>query len=285
MQHIPSLKRQCLAEIVGTYLLVIIGLGAVQTAILTGAHAGLWPVALMWGIGATLAVYVTAAVSGAHINPAMTVAFAAFRGFPWRRVPLFILSQVTGAFLAAATLYLMFSGPLAHYEHAAGIVRGTSGSEMSAMCYGGYFPSPGMAKAAGWDPGVVTLPQAMFIEGLGTALLAFFVFALIEGRNTAAPGHALAPWFVGLAIAVIVAVIAPLTTSCINPARDFGPRLFSYFAGWGSVAIPGPHGEFFWVYILAPVLGALVGATAYCGLIRPGLRHAETPAATGEAKP
>jgi glycerol uptake facilitator protein len=110
---------------------------------------------------------------------------------------------------------------------------------------------------------VVSLFQAALAEGVGTALLAFFVFAVTDSRNNGGPGGKLAPAFIGLAVAIIISVVAPLTQAGLNPARDFAPRVFAWLAGWGSVAIPGPRGGFFTVYILAPVIGAVVGASVY----------------------
>jgi glycerol uptake facilitator protein len=120
-----------------------------------------------------------------------------------------------------------------------------------------------------WTPDAVTHAGAMLGEGIGTAFLAFFVFAVTDPRNAGRPGSRLVPLLIGLTLAIVISVIAPLTQAGLNPARDFGPRLFAYFAGWGAIAIPGPRGGFFTVYILAPILGALAGAAAYQYLIRP----------------
>lgn len=258
MNH--PLRRECAAEFIGTYILVFFGTGAVHASVLSGAQVGLWQVAVVWGVAVALAIYATRAVSGAHINPAITLAFAAFRGFPLRKAPGYILAQLTGAFAAAATLYLLFGGVLREYESSAGIVRGAAGSELSAMVYGEYFPNPAVSQALSWSPAGVTLAHAMLAEGLGTAFLAFFVFALTNPRNAGSPGDRLAPVFIGLTVSIVISVVAPLTQAGLNPARDFGPRLFAFCAGWGSIAIPGPSGGFFTVYILAPVLGALLGA-------------------------
>src|SRR5690606_29497661 len=129
--------------------------------------------------------------------------------------------------------------------------------------YGEYFPNPAIAKVMGWEPQSVSMLQAMLGEGIGTAFLAFFVFAVTDSQNRNAPGTRLLPVFVGLSVSIIISVIAPLTQAGLNPARDFGPRVFAWLAGWGEIAIPGPRGGFFWVYILAPILGAVVGATVY----------------------
>jgi glycerol uptake facilitator protein len=132
MREPATVLRQCAAEMIGTFVLVFFGTGVVLAAVLTDAQQGLWQVAVVWGIAISLAIYAAGAVSGAHINPAMTVAFAAFRGFPWRRVPLYILSQLGAAILAAAVLHALFSSILTQFESAHDIVRGAMGSELSA---------------------------------------------------------------------------------------------------------------------------------------------------------
>jgi glycerol uptake facilitator protein len=112
-------------------------------------------------------------------------------------------------------------------------------------------------------------------EVLGALILALSVFALTDPRNRAAPAARLAPVFIGLTVAVLISVIAPLTQACFNPARDFGPRLFACFAGWGTIAIPGPNGiGFLTVYVLAPTLGAVLGGGLYLRLLQPVLAPA-----------
>lgn len=269
----PSLAAQLISETIGTGILVFLGVGSVHVAVLTGALVGVWQVASVWGAAVALAVYATGAVSGGHINPAMTLAFAAFRGFPLRKVPLYILAQLAGAVLAAALLYFLFGDLLRHFEQTAGIVRGTPGSEASAMLFGEYFPNPSLARGLSWPVNMISLPVAMLAEGTGTALLAFAVFAFTDHRNRAAPHRMLVPLCIGLTLAGLISVFAPLTQAGFNPARDFGPRLVAWLAGWGEVAIPGPRGGFSTVYILAPVLGALLGGAGYTFLIAP--QHAE----------
>ncbi len=258
-----SLFNQCLAETLGTFILVFFGVGSVHAAVLTGAQSGIWQVAVVWALAISLAIYAVGAVSGAHINPAMTIAFALYRGFPKQRIAPFILSQLLGAFLAAAVLYGLFQGTITHFETANNIVRGVTGSEASAMVFGEYFPNPGTAKAMGWGPETVPFVTAMLAEAIGTLFLAFFVFAVTDARNAGGPGERILPIMIGLTVAMCISVIAPLTQAGFNPARDFGPRLFAWFAGWGTVAIPGPRGGFFAVYILSPILGAAVGGALY----------------------
>lgn len=270
MARRDSLFGQCVSEFLGTLILVFFGVGAVNTAVLAGAQQGLWQVAVVWGIGIALAIYTVGAVSGAHINPAITIAMAVWRGFPWRRAPAYIAAQVAGAFCGSLILYGLFHGMMAHFEAAHGLVRGGPGSELSAMVFGEYFPNPAMIGTKPESYAQVPLVTAMLAEGIGTAFLACFVFALTEPRNFQSPRF-MAPLFIGLTVSIIISIIAPLTQAGLNPARDFGPRLVSYLFGWGEVAIPGPRGGFFTVYILSPILGALAGSSVYQWAVRPYL--------------
>jgi glycerol uptake facilitator protein len=285
---VPSLTAKCLAEALGTFILVFFGLGAVHAAVLTGAQSGLWQVAIVWGVAVMLGIYVVGGVSGAHINPAITVALATWGRFPWVQVGPYVLAQTAGAFVAAAALFAGYHPFLEAHEKDRGVVRGQPGSEITAMCYGEYFPSPSLLALPPQKPysevaekhhrlrAQVSEWAAFGAEVLGTLLLALVVFALTDERNAAAPLARLAPAFIGLTVAVLISVIAPLTQACFNPARDFGPRLFAYGAGWGEIAIPGPRGGFFTVYILAPTLGAILGGGLYLGLLRPALPAPET---------
>ncbi len=278
LDSFPNQCKSLMGEFVGTYLLVFFGCGVVHSAVLTGAQCGLWQVAIVWGVAIMLAIYVVGGVSGAHINPAMTLAFAVRGRFSWRLVGPYIITQVFGAFAAAATLYVLFSPWLAAKEAEKGVVRGQPGSEVTAMCYGEYFPSPGpLAGATGPYSAeeaqrletLVSEPVAFLAEMLGTLVLATVVFAVTDARNRDGPGR-LAPVFIGLTVSALISFIAPLTQACFNPARDFGPRLFAFLAGWGEIALPGPSATgFLTVYIIAPAIGALLGAHLYDFVLRP----------------
>ena len=274
-----SLQRALVAEFLGTFLLVFFGCGAVHAAVLTGAQSGLWQVAIVWGIAIMLAIYAVGAVSGAHINPAMTIASAVWRKFPTARVVPYIGAQLAGAFIAAAALFILFEPHIAAKEASKGVVRGQPGSEMTAMCYGEYYPAPG-SLGDGDEPyspethaklqSRMSQGRAFLAEVLGTMILAFVVFAVTDGRNPGSPASGTAPVFIGLTVAVLISVIAPLTQACFNPARDFGPRAFASLAGWGSIALPG-FSDLGWltVYILAPIIGAVLGGGLYDFAIRP----------------
>lgn len=263
-----SLTGACLSEFVGTFFLVFFGVGSVFVAVLTGALQGLFQLAMVWGLVIALGIYATSIISGAHFNPAVTIAFSIWRDFPKKNVVPYIVSQLIGAFVAAALLFALFSGILSSYEQDKGIVRGQSGSEKSAMVFGEYFPNPGSFGTDQKAYATVNHIQAMAAEGIGTAILVFFIFALTDMYNTNRPSGSLFALFIGLTITILISVIAPITQAGFNPARDFGPRLFAWFAGWGDIAIPGPRGGFFTVYIAAPIVGGIVGGGLYDQLIR-----------------
>jgi glycerol uptake facilitator protein len=268
MQRPESLPRECAAELLGTFLLVFFGTGSVFVGALTGALQGLFQVAIVWGIGIGLTIYAISAISGAHINPAVTIAAAVLRGFPRRKIVPYIGSQLVGAFIASALLLSMFSGILRGFEEDNKLIRGQAGSERAAMVFGQYFPNP---AAVGTDYKAfqkVSAAQAMAAEAVGTALLVFFIFALTDDRNRNRPDGTFFAIFIGLTVTILISVLAPVSQASFNPARDFGPRLLSYFIGYGDIAIPGPRGGFFTVYILSPILGAFVGGIIYDRVIR-----------------
>ena len=258
------LGRALVGETVGTFILVLFGTGSVASAVLTGAQVGLWQVAVVWGFGVALAIYCSAAASGAHLNPAVSLAFALWRpaGFPPARLLPYWGAQLAGAVLGGGAVAALFWPVLLRFEQAKGIVRGTAGSELSAMVFGEYFPNPAVFGTDAAARALVSPLQACLIEGFGTAVLAFVIFALTDPRNRSAPAAHMVPFFVGFTVAALISLFAPLTQAGWNPARDVGPRLVALALGWGAVAIPGPAGGF-WIYVVGPLLGAPVGAGMY----------------------
>jgi glycerol uptake facilitator protein len=270
----PSLREACAAELVGTFLLVFFGCGAVHVAVVLGALHGGWQVASVWGFAVALAVYAVGNISGAHINPAITLALTCWSGFPRGRVLPYVASQLAGAFVAAVVLFVIFGATIAAYEEKHGIDRGKPGSEVTAAMYGEYFPNPTIElHGAGTSARLenLTTPVAAFAEVLGTAVLAFLVFAYSDPRNRGGPGERLAPFFVGMTVALVVTLLGPMTQSCLNPARDFGPRIFASLAGWGTYAFTGPRDVWatLLVYLLSPVVGAVLGGFVYAKLVGP----------------
>ena len=268
-----GIRRRFVGELIGTYLMVMIGTSSVAAAAIAGAQMGVWQVAVVWTLGVSLAIYATANISGAHLNPAVTLAFAIFRreDFDYRLIPIYWIAQLIGSIFAGLTVLGMFGPAIARFEAESGIVRGAAGSQRSAMVFGEYFPNPAIygTETAG---AIISPLGALFVEGFGTAILALSIFVLTDKRNTGLTGN-LAPLLIGATVGVLISLFAPLTQGGWNPARDFGPRIVAYFAGWEGIAIPGPS-EGFWIYILGPLIGAPVGAAVHHFLLKPALVRA-----------
>jgi glycerol uptake facilitator protein len=258
----PILPAWAVGEFAGTFLLVFFGCGSVAAAVLTGALVGTFQVAVVWGLGIATAIYLTGSLSGAHLNPAVTLAMAAVDRLPWRRVPGHMLAQVLGAFSASAVLYVVFFGALRAFESSNHIVRGAPGSEASAMIFGEFFPNPAGRPLATGSPALVSSAAAFLVEALGTGILVLVILCATDARNPSRPGI-LTAVTIGLTITMLISLFAPLTMAGFNPARDFGPRLFSALAGWGRLVFTVNGPGWLVVYILAPLAGGQGGALAY----------------------
>jgi glycerol uptake facilitator protein len=267
--NIPCrLPAWIVGEVLGTFILVFCGCGSVCAAVTTGAQVGVFQVAIVWGLGIATAIYLTASLSGAHLNPAVTISFAVWGDFPWRRVAGYIAAQLSGAFVAAAVLHLIFGGAIGEYEAQTGIVRGQPGSEASAMVYGEYFPNPGGRPLALADPRRMSQGRAFVAEVIGTAFLLMVVCGTTDQKNRGRP-QILTAATIGLTVTILISLLGPLTMACFNPARDLGPRLFSSLAGWGTVPFLANGTGWLTVYIIAPILGGLVGGGFYRVFLRP----------------
>ena len=261
-RSIPCLRAQCTAEFLGAALLIFFGTGCVAALKVAGASFGLWEISLIWGIGVSMAIYLTAGVSGAHLNPAVTLALWLFAGFERRKVPFYILAQLAGAFCGAALIYTFYSALFFDYEQTHQMLRGTQQSLELAAVFSTY-PHPALSTA-----------QAFVVEMVITAILMGVIMALSDDSN-GLPRGALAPLLIGLLIAVIGAATGPLTGFAMNPARDLGPKLMTFLAGWGELAFTGGRDiPYFLIPIAAPIVGACLGAGAYRMLIA---RHLPSP--------
>jgi glycerol uptake facilitator protein len=261
---------ECLAEFLGTFVLIALGDGVVAMAVaaLPGSGrtqgpttiflaAGDWMLIIWgWALAVTFAVYVAGGVSGAHINPAVTLAFAVRRKFPWRKVGPYVVAQVVGAFAGAALVYAVYHDAINAFNAALGTTKTGPKGFVSYSIFA-TFPAPYFH--GGW--GGPFLDQIV-----GTAFLVMFVVAVIDMRNTAVQSN-LGPFMIGLVVAVIGMSYGANAGYAINPARDFGPRLFAYFAGWGQVAlpgtVPGSFSWYFWIPIVAPLIGGVIGVLIY----------------------
>jgi glycerol uptake facilitator protein len=270
------------AEFLGTAVLIAFGDGVVAMAVAALNQSGRgtaifnasgdWLLITWgWAMAVTLGVYVAGGVTGAHINPAVTVALAVRRGFPWAKVLPYCIAQVAGAFIGAAIVYLVYHNAIASYETANNIVRGQLGGPGdSTATYSIFatFPALYFGNNMFWP---------LVDQVVGTMFLMMLILALTDKVNLP-PMSNLTPFIVGLVVAAIGMSYGANAGYAINPARDFGPRMFALFAGWGAVAMPGVHG-YFWVPIVGPLIGAIIGAYVYDLLIHDVLLARAEPAA------
>lgn len=235
------------AEFFGTLILILFGNGVVAMVVLFGhglpgeiVNGGFTNINFAFGIGVTMGCYVAGRISGAHLNPAVTLAVAVFRGFSWLKVIPYCIAQTAGAFCAAAIVYWNYR-PQFHVV------------------------DPGLTHTAGVFTTFPAFPQflsaGLLDQTIGTAMLLFLIFAIIDDRNQP-PQANLTPILIGVIVVGIGMSFGAMHGYAINPARDFGPRLFTVVAGFKNNGLT--DGEpVFWVPIVGPLLGGLIGGAAY----------------------
>ena len=293
--RITGLWGECLAEFFGTFVLIILGDGVVAMAVaaLPGSGRAATPTTIFlaagdwllisfgWAFAVCMAVYVAGGVSGAHINPAVTIALAVRRKFPWRSVGPYAASQVFGAFVAAAVLLLIYHQAIDAFNLAAKTPK-SGGQALATYSIFATFPAPYYHGSTIWP---------LVDEIVATVFLLIFVVAITDNRNQL-PGSNLAPLIVGFAVFAVGTSLGANTGYAINPARDFGPRLFAYFAGWGKVALPGTFdngmgfhfSNYFWIPIVGPIIGGIIGVLLYDFFIGDILHARAKAAAAGEVE-
>lgn len=238
------LRGECIAEFIGTFAFMLFGMGCVAGLKLAGASYGQWEISIIWGMAVALGVYLSAGVSGAHLNPAVTIAFSLFACFDKRKIIPFIIAQTLGAFCAAAVVYFLYYNLFA-IANADGHTINTAGVFTT-------FPNPN-----------INIFQAFMTELTITAMLLALIFAITDDGN-GIPRGPMAPLLIGILVAVIGGSFGPLTGFAMNPARDFGPRFFAFISGWGSEAMTGGRViPYFLVPMFAPVIGGCLGAWIY----------------------
>ena len=266
-----------LSEFLGTFVLIAFGTGVVAMYVmalpLSGRGEGItsdsdWLlICFGWGMAVVFAIYVAGGISGAHINPAVSVAFAAFGRFPWKKVPGYVVAQVLGAVAGAALTYLIYRDAIQAYEAENGITRDGGDATVGVFVTGpaGYFGDY-------WGPFIT--------EVVGTAFLLLIVFAVVDLMNLP-PKANLAPLIIVLGVFAIGMSWGANSGYAINPARDLGPRILALMMGWGDAAFPGAQGNldaYWWVPIVGPLVGAVIGAAIYVFTIEDVLKARHKPA-------
>lgn len=243
-----GIGREMAAEFLGTLVLIVFGVAVVAQVVLSGQQNGQYlSINLGWALGVAFGVYVAGGVSGAHLNPAVTLALAVHRGFPWGKVLPYVLAQCAGAFVASAIVYGVYYDALHHFD---GGNRQVAGPQGTAGIWATY-PQEWLNPIRG---GLVD-------QIVGTAMLVLCVFALSDPRNQA-PAANLAPLLVGGVVLAIGMTLGYNAGYAINPARDLAPRLFTAVAGWGPEVFRAGQG-WWWVPVVGPLVGGILGGLAY----------------------
>ncbi len=256
---------ELVSEFLGTFVIIAFGDGAVAMVVAALNQSGRGPkpfvteadwliIAWGWGFAVAFAVWVAGGVSGAHLNPAVTLAQAMRRGFPWRKVPWYWLAQVFGAFVAAALVYFNYHPAINAYDAANHIVKGQPSSIPTFSIFA-TFPAKYFHSWVG----------PFFDQVIGTAFLIGFILACIDEYNAPVKSN-MAPLIIGLIVVAIGISFGANAGYAINPARDLGPRLWAWVAGWGAIAMPGNYGnvnDYVWIPIIGPLVGGAIGALVY----------------------
>lgn len=240
--------KEALAEFLGTFILLLFGSAVVAQVVLSGgANGNYLSINIGWGLGVTMGIYVSAGVSGAHLNPAVTLALAVHRRFPWAKVIPYCLAQTTGAFVAAAVTFITYREAFDHFD---GGTRLVTGAKATAGIFATY-PQDFLSN----------VPGGLVDQIVGTALLVLLVLAIGDQKNFAPEGR-LQPILVGAVVVLIGMTFGFNAGYAINPARDLGPRLFTAMAGWGGDVFRAGNG-WWWVPIVGPLIGGVLGGYAY----------------------
>lgn len=247
-------------EFIGTFLMCFFGIGAVATTSLFGAMTGPFQVGMIWGVSIAIAIYVTRHLSGAHFNPAVSVAMVCARRMRAVELVPYLLGQFAGAFCAALALWGLLADSVMKWLGDAGVTMMAKSAASGIWCE--VFPNTSAA--------IVSNVVGAFAEGLGVFILVIVIFSLTSTENTGRPNSHLAPLFIGLTITVIIGLVGPLTNAGLNPARDLGPRLVGYMVGFGNLAFSW---DVILVYTVGPLVGGVLAALVYTKVIAPMHTH------------
>jgi MIP family channel proteins len=245
--------RECFAEFLGTYVMIVFGMG-VNNQVTNSENAnGTWlSINICWGIGVMIGVYCSEGISGANLNTAVTLAHCVYGRLPWWKAPGYMISQVLGAFIGAFTIWVM------QWQNLNRIDPNRETTQSSFATY----PSDNISNYT-----------AFYTEFIGTAMLVMSIYAITDTKNRPAGKYGNAFAF-ALMIMALGMAFGMNTGYAVNPARDFGPRLFTLCAGWGSKVFTSHH-YYFWIPIVSDLLGGVAGAGLYRVLVE--IHHPQTP--------
>lgn len=261
-----GLWGECLAEFLGTFVLIAFGVGSVAMAVaaLPGSGRTSGPTTFFegtgdwllitwgWAFAVVFGVYVAGGISGAHLNPAVTLGFAVRRRFAWFKVIPYWIAQLVGAFAGAALVLWVYKDAIKAFEDASS----PAGHNVASFSIFATFPAPYFNGGVGGP---------LLDQIVGTAFLLMLIAAVVDMRNKAVVAN-LGPLIIGFSVAAIGISFGANAGYAINPARDLGPRLVAWMAGWGDLAMPGTgpwYSNYFWIPIVGPLIGGVIGIVIY----------------------
>ncbi|XP_041366159.1 aquaporin-10-like [Gigantopelta aegis] len=246
--HEYPLVRDFLAEALGTFILLVFGQGSVAQFVLSGGQSGsMMSIHWSWGIGVMMGVYVAGGISGGHLNPAVTIAQAFLGRLYWIKVPVYIIAQYVGSFLGSLCVYLVYTDALNAFDGGVRTVDPPTGTA-GIWCT---FPRP---EVSTWN--------CFGDQVFSTGILLICIMAITDKKNMA-PASGLAPISIGFVVFVIGMTFGHNCGYAINPARDLAPRIFTLMAGWGTGVFSYRNFNYFWVPVMGPHIGAILGCFIY----------------------
>lgn len=258
-------------EFIASWMMGFFGLMLVCVAVINNAIT-LYQLSILFGAIVAFCTYVTASVSGTHMNPAVTLSMALFGGFPKKRIIPYWIAQILGWMIGTLCLYFVISGMINSYEAANGIIRGTQASQVTSMIFHCYAPHPLIAASYNWGAEVMPTWKAILFEIAGTMLMMLVIYVVSDAKNSTRPHPSFSPIVVGLVVGFLVVIMSPSTMASLNPARDLGPRITTWLLGWGETSFPGPpsgEGGPWYIFTVGPLIGGIVGGAVWKYIIHP----------------
>ncbi|OQV13434.1 Aquaporin-9 [Hypsibius exemplaris] len=258
-----TLAREALAEFLGSFILIMIGNGSIAEVVLSSGKANnFFSTNIGYGLAVMFGIYVAGGVSGGHINPAVSLAWCCLGRLQWRRLPTYVLAQYLGCLCGSAILFAIYHDALDAFDGGFRVTDPIYGNA-TAQIWASY-PQPHVT----WQNGLVD-------QIFATSFLMIGILAVCDEKNLRPPKGAI-PAIIGLLVMVIGMSYGFNCGYPINPARDLSPRIFTAMAGWGSAPFSHRDYNWFWVPVVGPHIGALLGALIYQFFIGNNWGHSVT---------
>ncbi|CAL4322512.1 Glycerol uptake facilitator protein [Buchnera aphidicola (Neophyllaphis podocarpi)] len=254
-----SLKRQCISEFIGTGLIIFFGSGVLAASKLTNINFGQLDISIIWGLGVSIGIYSSMKISGAHLNPAITITLYIFSNFNKKKVIPYIISQMLGSFTSTSLVYFLYYNLFNNFENSHKIVRGTVESLYLAAIFSTY------------PNGYVSTLKSLIVEIVIAAIFMYVTMTLNDFNKTSYSSYSylLTPLIIGSLIIVIGTSMGSLTSFALNPARDLSPKIFMWLAGWGSISFTGGRDfPYFFIPLFGSLSGTIIGAFGYIRLTK-----------------